>query len=126
MSMITANNGQRSEDAQREEGWQEGSKGLYLQQSPCATTGSYCREEGGASLIIHIENTGSPKIFVIHNIKTTEEVKTEIFLRYPHLQNEKLELRCYSNQLGMTGRRYLEGSLPVLQDLWVTVYLRKH
>jgi hypothetical protein len=118
-------NGQRSQDTQGEQGWQEGSKGLYLQQPSGATDGS-THGEKGRSLIINIENARDAKAFVAHNIKTTEEVRTEIFARYPALNDQKLALHFFSGRQGMKERMALEGILPSLDEVWVTIYLRKH
>jgi hypothetical protein len=118
-------NGQRSQDTQGEQGWQEGSKGLYLQQPSGATDGSTHGEEG-RSLIINIENARDAKAFVAHNLKTTEEVRTEIFARYPALNDEKLTLQIFAGRQGSKRREPLEGLLPALEEVWVTIYLRKH
>jgi hypothetical protein len=123
--MSKATNGQRSQDAQGEQGWQEGSKGLYLQQPSSATDGSTHGEEG-RSLIINIENARDAKAFVAHNIKTTEEVRAEIFARYPALNDQKLALHFFSGRQGMKERVALEGKLESLEEIWVTIYLRKH
>ena len=124
-SMNREANGQRSQDTQGEQRWQEGSKGLYLQQPSGATDGSTDREEG-RSLIINIENARDTKAFVAHNIKTTEEVRTEIFARYPALNDEKLALQVFSARQGMKERAVIESILPTLDEVWVTIYLRKH
>ena len=125
LSMNTATNGQRSENTSREEGGQEGSKGLCLQQSPSAAAGSHDREEG-RQLIIHIENARDTKVFTLSGIKTAEEVREQIFVRYPMIQNEKLDLQCFSCRMGSKGRQPLFGKLPDINEVWVTIYLRKH
>ncbi len=123
--MSSATNGQPTTDTSREEGWQEGSKGLYLQQSSGATDGS-TRGEEGRSLIINIENAREAKVFVAYGIQTAEEVRTEIFARYPAMKDPKLLLQVYSSRQGSKGRQVLEGLLPPLEEVWVTLYLRKH
>ena len=89
--MSSATNGQSTTDTSREEGGQEGSKGLCLQQSSGAPGGSTGGEEG-RPLIIHIENAREAKVFVVHGIQTAEEVRAKIFARYPAMKNEKLLL----------------------------------
>jgi hypothetical protein len=123
--MNTAANGERSEDTSRAEGWQEGSKGLCLQQSPSAAAGSHDREEG-RQLIIHIENARDAKVFTLSGIQTAEEVREKIFALYPAMNHEKLELQCFSSRLGTKGRQPLFGPLPDIEEVWVTLYLRKH
>lgn len=125
MLLMDNTHGERSQDTQREQGWQEGSKGLYLQQSSGATNGSNCEQEG-RSIIVNIENTRDAKLFVVHNIKTTEEVKAEIFCRYPSLQNEKIGLGIFSGRQGTRGRIPIEGNIQSFEEVWVSVYLRKH
>lgn len=123
--MKTATNGQPTADTQREERGQEGSKGLNLQQSPCAADGGPPGEAGN-QVIVHLENTLGPKSLSLRNIKTTAEVKAEIFCRFPSLNSEKLELECFSLPQGSEGRKRIEQMKPDIQELWVTVYLRKH
>jgi hypothetical protein len=119
--MNTGTNGQSTTDTSREEGRQEGSKGLCLQQSSCKTI-----ESEGHQLIIHIENARDKKIFIAHNIQTTEEVREKIFLRYPEMNHEKLEFRFFTARMGSTDRKQIQGPLPSIEELWVTLYLRKH
>ena len=123
--MNTAPNGQSTADASREEGWQEGSKGLCLQQSACTEYGIQGRTEG-RQLIISIENARDAKVFVAHNIQTTAEVRTEIFARYPEMNHEKLEFRFFTARMGSTERKQIQGPLPNIEEIWVTLYLRKH
>lgn len=125
--MSTATNGQPTADTQREERWQEGSKGLCLQQSPCATHGSPTRETGN-HILIHIENAVGPKSLSLqrNNIKTPAEIRAEIFCRYPSLKSEKLELECFSLPQGSIERKRVDHLDAQIQELWVTVYLRKH
>lgn len=123
--MNAATNGQPTTDTSREEGGQEGSKGLCLQQSPSAAARSHDREEG-RQLIIHIENARDAKVFTLSGIQTAEEVREEIFRVYPAMKHEKIELQCFSSRMGSKERSPLFGTLPDIEEVWVTLYLRKH
>lgn len=125
VSMSLIANGQRSSDTQGEEGWKEGSKGLYLQQSTCEKDGSTPREKRGC-IIVNIENANGIKPFVLYNIKTTEEVRAELFDRFPYMNSNKILVQCFPSRMGTLGRKSLEGEIPAIEEIWVTLYLRKH
>lgn len=116
------NNGQRTEDTQGEQGWEEGPQGFHLQQSPSATDGGNEGEKGWK--VIHLENASQGRIFRIQ-ADTPAEVMAGIFREVPSLFTPKLTIELFSQAQGTNGRVPLL-TVSNLSEIWATVYLRKH
>ena len=118
-------NGRYTTNTQRKERNQERAQGFCLQQSPSATTGSDDRKERNQALLIRVENSAEDRDLFLH-VKTTEEVRQEIFRVIPSLFCEKLMIQFFTEPKGTKNRIPIEGVLPSLQILYATVCLLKH
>jgi hypothetical protein len=117
-----SNNGQQPKDPEREQGWQEGTKGFHLQQSPSATDGGFEGKKGWK--LVHLENTSQNRTFRVQ-ADTTEEVMSGIFHEVPGLFDFNLGIQLFSKPIGNDTRQPVE-TISALSELWATVYLRKH
>ncbi len=118
-------NGRYTTNTERKEREQERAQGVCLQQSPSATAGSDDRKERNQAFLVRIENSTEDRSFFFQ-AETTEEVRQEIFRLVPSLWSEKLTLHFFTEPKGTKNRVPIQGDLPPLEILYVTVYLLKH
>ncbi len=120
-------NGQRSENASREERGQKRPERLRLQQSPSATDGGHDGKERVEPILVHIENSSKDRILTLPQAQTVEEIRQGIFREIPELSSPKLFLKFFLDPKGSIQRTPLEEShVSTVSKVFATVYLFKH
>ena len=117
--------GYSTQNSSRKEGQQEGSEKVCVQQSPCASAGSHDGKEWSQELCVQIENSSKDRTLYLQ-AKTAEEVRQGIFREIPSLFCDKLCLQFFLEPMSVKGRIPIEGNLPLVSELYATVYLFKH
>jgi hypothetical protein len=122
-SILTSQHGFGSQDAFRAERWQ--AQANALQREACETDGILAGKK--SCFIVTLENTSSAGPFVIHGVRTAEEVRQAVYDYNKKLPNETIRLDLYSARMGTINRQKLEGPLPSdLQEIYVRLSLQKH
>jgi hypothetical protein len=121
--MNQQDNGCYTANSSREEGWKEEERQMRLQRQEGTSGGSTF----GKERIIHLENTASKEgPFLIH-CSTTDHIIQYLQSVLPNVKTEKIGFRIYTKRMGAIGRQIVEGMLDeTVEELWVSLYLRKH
>lgn len=126
LCMSSEKNGYATDDTPRDEGWQAEEGQECLQREARAAAGGTLGET--RNRIVSIENSAKEiKPFIVHNVKTVEEVIRKIYDRFPGMESDALYLRVCDSRMGTLRRRSLKGDLP--EDafhLYVSLHLKKH
>lgn len=116
-------NGYYAPNSSGEEGRKEEIQQRRLQRQESSAGGSTFAKER----LIYLENTSSKEGPFIIVCFTTDHIVEYLQSVIPSLQTEKIGFRIYNKRLGAIGRQLLEGVLDEnLEELWVSLYLRKH
>lgn len=122
-SILSSHHGFRAQDAYGDERWE--AEGNALQYEARATDGATQRKT--SCYIVSLENTSSTGPFVVHNVRTAEEVRQAVYENNKQVPNDVIRLDLYSARMGAMNRKKLEGVLPPdVQDIYVRLCLQKH